>query len=76
MSYPIKINAEIGDLDRDDQKLLSPSSWVRPMIAPANYPNGDLTPSPGIYYTNLKTPEGSLFRRYVFQKKKCCNFTS
>lgn len=43
---------------RDDQTLMSTSWTPHPM-----YINGDITPSPGIYYQNLKTPDGSMFKR-------------
>lgn len=46
-------------MGRDDQTLMS-ASWTQPHPM---YINGDVTPSPGIYYQNLKTPDGSMFKR-------------
>lgn len=47
---------------RDDQILIPKWSPEFPMY------NGDVTPrTPGTYYTNLKTPDGSLFKRYIIR---------
>lgn len=52
-------NGKLDLKNRDDQ-ILIPKHWS------PQYPmyDGDNTPSPGTYYANLKTPDGSMFRRY------------
>lgn len=64
MSYVKTIN-EVDNSIHEDQILL-PRSW-RQTNQPM-YINGDVTPSPGIYYTNLKSPEGSISSKFRYIK--------
>lgn len=60
MNFPSGNGKLDSKLNRDDQ-ILIPKQWL-----PGQYPmyDGDATPSPGTYYANLKTPDGSMFKRY------------
>lgn len=68
MSFP---NGKLDLKSNSDDQVLIPKQWA------PQYPmyDGDNSPlTPGTYYTNLKTPDGSLFKRYdqkpIFKKKK------
>lgn len=56
-----KKTSEVDSLSNRDDQFLLPTTWKQQPVP--MYINGDITPSPGIYYTNLKTPDGSMFRR-------------
>lgn len=59
MNFP-NTNGKLDLKNRDDQ-ILIPKNWS------PQYPmyDGDATPAtPGTYYANLKTPDGSMFKRY------------
>lgn len=63
MSFPAKNGALINMKNNRDDQILIPKQWS------PQYPmyDGDATPSPGIYYANLKTPDGSMFKRYYLK---------
>lgn len=51
-----------GESPRDDNKTLL-STWGNHYVA-----NGDLTPqTPEGYFTSLRTPNGSILKRYKFK---------
>lgn len=61
MNFPkTKTNGNLDLKNNRDDQILIPKHWS------PQYPmyDGDATPSPGTYYANLKTPDGSMFKRY------------
>lgn len=63
MNFP---NGKLDSKNHRDDQILIPKHWSPqfPMY------DGDATPcTPGTYYTNLKTPDGSLFKRYYLKDK-------
>lgn len=61
MSYQKKLTDEESVANRDDQSLL-PTQWAPPPHS-IYTTNGDMSPMHGMYYTNIKTPDGSLFSK-------------
>lgn len=69
MNFP---NGKLDSKIRDDQ-ILIPKQWSPqfPMY------DGDATPcTPGTYYANLKTPDGSMFKRYYHQPNFSFHFSN
>jgi len=57
MNFP-NTNGKLDSKNNRDDQILIPKQWS------PQYPmyDGDATPSPGTYYANLKTPDGSMFK--------------
>lgn len=62
MNFP---NGKLDSKNKGDDQILIPKQWS-PMMYPMY--DGDNSPcTPGTYYANLKTPDGSMFKRYYHQ---------